>query len=316
MKQVPGALFMHPMQENQENPFSKTLARLAHTAVLMEAGASPKPGLVCPDHNGAHKDMNHALFVVSADSLLPYFEECAAIGQAEYTKPPETTFPLLRMAGIHAEKTMFAATGNVNTHKGTIFSMGLAIAATGRLKAQNHPLLPEDIAREAAAFVRGIVTRDLALLKETSPDRPLTAGETLYLKHGVAGIRQEAENGFPSALGAYERLRYTYTDLPLEKALPQTLLWILAKTEDTNILWRGGMEGLAYARASAAEALELGGVTTKEGQEHVLAMRDEFTARNLSPGGSADILALAAFFLLLYQYEQNRACCNSGQQKH
>lgn len=289
----------------KQGPDTTLLAALAHQAVLMEAGASPKPGLVCPDHNGAHTDMDYPLFVASADSLLPYLEECAAIGRETCDTSPEVVFPSLRKAGIHAEKTMFTATNGVNTHKGMIFSMGLAVAAAGRLAGQNRPVLPEETAREAAAFVKGIVARDLAPLKEAPPERRLTAGEALYVKHGVAGIRREAENGFPSALGAYARLRYHYADLPLEKALPQTLLWILATTEDTNILWRGGPEGMAYARKAAARALELGGMATEEGRTSILAMRDEFTARNLSPGGCADILALAAFFLLLHRYEED-----------
>ena len=287
---------------------AKTIAALAHAAVLMEAGASPKPGLVCPDHNGAHKDMDYPLFVVSADSLRPYFEECAAVGLERCRVAPETVFPLLRAAGVRAEKAMFAATSGVNTHKGMIFSMGLMAAGVGRIHGRGEAVFPEAVAKEAASFVKGIVARDLEPLKERLPDRRLTAGEKLYLEHGIPGIRQEAEDGYPSALGAFSLLRQSLESMPLEQALPNALLFLMAATDDTNIVWRGGMDGLVYARKAAREALEAGGMATETGARLVFAMRDEFARRNLSPGGSADLLALAAFFLLLRQREEGKPC--------
>lgn len=299
------AEIMFTRYRERPKPSPQTLAILAHKAALMEVGASPKPGLVCPDHNGAHTDMDYPLFVASADALLPYFEECASIGRDRRADAPDAIFPLLRKAGVRAEKAMFAATNGVNTHKGLIFSMGLAVAAAGRLAGQNRPVWPDPTASEAASFVKGIVARDLHPLRASLPNRPLTAGERLFLEHGAAGIRQEAESGFPSALGAFYRLYYMYGGMPLEKALPHILLWIIATTTDTNILSRGGMPGLEYARQSAATVLDLGGMATKEGRAGVLAMRDAFVARNLSPGGSADILALAAFFWLLQHHEED-----------
>lgn len=282
---------------------ARTIAALAHAALLMEAGASPKPGLVCPDHNGAHKDMDYPLFVASADSLRPYFEECAAVGFESRRAAPESVFPLLRAAGARAEKTMFAATSGVNTHKGMIFSMGLMAAGAGRVLGRGGAVTPEAVAQAAASFVRGIVAKDLEPLRERLPMRQLTAGEKLYLEHGIPGIRREAEDGYPTALGAFAFLRRGLESMPLEKALPNTLLFLMVTTDDTNIARRGGMEGLAYTSAAAQKALDAGGMATEAGERLVLAMRDEFARRNLSPGGSADLLALAVFFLLLRREE-------------
>lgn len=284
-------------------PAPETVAAMAHTAMLMEVGASPKPGLVCPDHNGSHKDMDHALFVASADSLHPYLLECVTIGMDRHTDPAEAVFPLLREAGVRAEQAMFSATKGVNTHKGMIFSMGLATAGAGRAMGQGSPPWPETVAEQAGSLVRGIVARDLEPLRRQLPDRRLTAGEKLYLEHGIPGIRQEAENGFPSALETFRRLHYLYDENDLELALPHELLHLIATTDDTNIVWRGGIEGLAYARAAAVKALQKGGLKTPEGRENVCAMRDEFVRRNLSPGGSADLLAVASFFLLLQRHD-------------
>lgn len=268
--------------------------------MLMEVGASPKPGLVCPDHNGSHTDMDHALFVASANALRPYLETCAAVGMETCADAPETVFPHLRRAGVEAEKAMFAATNGVNTHKGMIFSMGLATAGAARTRGKGEALVPETVAATAGSFVNGIVARDLLPLKEKLPDRRLTAGEKLYLEHGIPGIRQEAENGFPSAVAASRRLLSRGT-MPLEDALPHELLHLIVETDDTNIIWRGGIEGLAYAKGAARDALEKGGMHAQEGRERVLAMRDEFVRRNLSPGGCADLLALASFLFLLHE---------------
>lgn len=286
----------------------RDIAEFAHTAMLMEAGASPKPGLVCPDHNGAHNDMDYPLFVVSANSLKPYLLECASTGSATWNDDPQNVFSLLRAAGVRAEHAMFAATNGVNTHKGMIFTMGLITAAAGRVVAKGDAPVPEAVANEAASFVAGIVARDLLPLKEKVPERKLTAGEKLYLEHGIPGIRHEAESAFPSAVAAFRYLRSLLPSLPFEKALPQTLLYLVATTDDTNIVWRGGLPGLAFARETARAALDKGGLGTSVGEKYIYALREEFVLRNLSPGGSADLLAVAAFFNLLHETGEREEC--------
>ena len=46
---------------------------------------------------------------------------------------PDGLFKATVRPELKAEKAMFAATGGVNTHKGIIFSMGLAAASAGFL---------------------------------------------------------------------------------------------------------------------------------------------------------------------------------------
>ena len=280
-----------------------SIATLAHKAMILEVEASPKPGLVSPDHNGAHRDMDYPLFVISANSLMPYLEQCAALGMEFAREEPEDVFPKLRTAGISAEKTMFAATGGVNTHKGLLFSLGLLCAASGRLLALRQPIWPRTVAEGGAAIVRGIVGRDLGPLRLSLPKRPLTAGERLFVEHGIGGIRQEAEEGFPSALAAFERLYYLYDDLPRSRAIPQTLLWLMSATADTNILSRGGLEALAFIRETASDILAKGGMYTSSGEQATLELREACVEQNLSPGGSADLLALALFFRMLQDAE-------------
>lgn len=275
------------------------IAALAHEALVLEASAEPKPGLVCPSHNGSHKDMTHATFMASAAALRPYFEHCVTLGYKHGERPAPELLPALRKAGCKAEATMFAATDGINTHKGAIFSLGLLCAACGRLFAGSQPLHPLSVAQGAAGVVQGIVERDLGHLKTFPPDRKLTAGERLYLEHGIGGIRQEAEQAFPTALAGFFALKSAVRHMPLAQALPHTLLHLMVDAVDTNVLSRGGQEGLAFVREQAKQALAQGGMKSEEGRAHVAWMVEEFPRRNLSPGGSADMLALTAFFLLL-----------------
>ena len=71
----------------------------------------------------------------------------------------------------------------------------------------------------------------------------------------------------------------------------------MAGLSDTNLLHRGGEEGLRFAQEQARAVLAL---PEAERMPALAALDAEFIRRNLSPGGSADMLALAA---LLYALE-------------
>ena len=74
------------------------------------------------------------------------------------------------------------------------------------------------------------------------------------------------------------------------------LLRLLAAAEDTNLARRGGAQAPAQVRAEAARLLAQGGDEIAAAQ----TLDEAFIARNLSPGGCADLLAVA-FFLLFCQ---------------
>ena len=101
------------------------IAHLATQALQAELDTTPKPGLVDKDNNGAHRDMDYALMQLSINTLHPSFVRLAFLGFAD-TLPSHT---VIRDAGIEAEKAMLEATNGVNTHKGALFSMGLAVVA-------------------------------------------------------------------------------------------------------------------------------------------------------------------------------------------
>ena len=68
------------------------------------------------------------------------------------------------------------------------------------------------------------------------------------------------------------------------------LLHLIANVEDTNLYHRGGESGAKWAAASAQVLLAGAPAITK-----IEALDDLFIARNLSPGGCADLLAVTYF---------------------
>ena len=206
---------------------------------------------------------------------------------------PTDTFAALRPLGKTAERRMLAATGGVNTHKGAIFTLGILCGAIGRLWTPEAGFpATEAILNEAAAMTRE------TLEKELPAARWNTAGEALYRKYGTRGIRGEVADGLPAvreiSLPVFKGL--LAQGLDRNHAAAVTLLHLIARVEDTNLLHRGGPEGAAWAKMKAAELLSNGAPSLEE----IAALDREFVARNLSPGGCADLLAVTLFLESLH----------------
>ena len=285
------------------------IGALAVEAMLYEVSATPKPGLVDRANQGAHDDMDFFTFMSSAAALRNTFDAFAVIGQEHSGEPIECLLAYLQMAGIAAERQMFRMTKGVNTHKGMIFSLGILTGAAGWAVTRQEPPDAEYLGKLAARMCKGLCAREYGELRQKT--EKLTKGEEMYLKYGVTGARGEAESGFRTireiSLPVYRRLRRQ--GISLNDALVDTLLHLLAKSVDTNILGRHDMETLRYARRAAAEVLAKGSVHTVQGRAALQALDADFTARRISPGGSADLLAATHF---LYSLEQ--LSCSSRKQ--
>lgn len=269
---------------------AERLADLAVRALLTEARTTPKPGLVDGRNSGSHRDMDLALFEKSARSLRAHFAAFYRLARENARRPHDGLYLLLQKEGVLAERSMLAATGGVNTHKGAVFSMGLILGALG-LFSEEEPFsvsLLSDFARHLAA---------MAPLAQLRTPIAQTAGASLY-RCGIGGVRGEALEGFPTvaehALPFYRAL--LSRGLEGEYARCLTLLRILTLTEDSNLHRRGGAAGAAFARGEAERLLSAPQLPTKEA---LCALDDAFIARNLSPGGAADLLALTELIYLL-----------------
>jgi triphosphoribosyl-dephospho-CoA synthase len=257
---------------------------------------TPKPGLVDRRNSGAHRDMNISTFLKSARVLSTWFPRFFDIGYRESRIPACDFLLVLRPAGVLCEREMFEATQGINTHKGAIFSLGLLCAAAGRLVAKGIRCTRERICTEVASICSGLVTRELAGTKTLD-----TAGERIFRIYGLAGARGEAASGYCTvryvALPMYDRLQVA--GFRENTVLLQVLLHLLAVNGDTNLVSRGGLEGLEYVREYARNLLLHGGVFASGGLQNISRFDDELCTRNLSPGGSADLLAVTIFLARL-----------------
>ena len=255
------------------------IAALAHEALMLEVLTAPKPGLVSHVDRGSHDDMTVQTFRASADAIRPFLAELAAAGSAR------APMAALRRIGLRAETAMMAATGGVNTHRGTIFGLGLLCAAAGMRPAGSE------------ASLGGIVSREWGAAIASGPIPIRSHGTAALRRHGAGGARLEAASGFPSlyrtGLPALRDGRRLQDDD--EAARVHCLFALLGEVRDTNLLHRGGAEGAAFARDAARGFMDEGGVGRHGWRDRAEALHRQFVARRLSPGGCADLLAMTLF---------------------
>ena len=281
----------------------ETIGSAAIEAMLLEVACAPSPGLVDRFNSGAHKDMDIFTFLKSSSALAPAMYQCAIAGW-QHSDSPRELLPHLRSIGAKAEKAMFAVTKGANTQKGLLFLMGIVVAATAIIARGKRAQLSADaILHITSCICENIVQRELGVLDEPARSCKLTAGERLYLSYGVTGIRGEIENGLPSVknIGLPNLYEALHKGLNLNDALIHTLIAIMAETTDTTILNRHNLSVLKSVQLDAIHVLERGGMYTESGRKCITKLDRLYIDRNISPGGTADLLAVTYF---LYTIEQ------------
>ncbi len=270
------------------------IAGLACKSLLYEVCTTPKPGLVDRVNSGSHKDMDIFTFLDSVCSLQPYFKVCARIGRQTAALPATETFPPLRRAGKKAEADMFSATRGVNTHKGAVFSVGILCAALGRLSRAQWTQ-PETVLRECAAIAHGIVDADFSGL---TSQNACTAGQRLYLQYHITGIRGQAEAGFPAVrdVGLPVLREGLARGLTINDAGCAALLAIMTAATDTNLITRSSVATQQQITAALKALLQK---TPYPDRTSLEKLDRAFIENNLSPGGSADLLAICYFLHFL-----------------
>lgn len=276
-----------------------TAAQQAIRALLYEVTTTPKPGLVDRRNSGSHTDMDSFTFMSSAASLYPYFEACVRAGQKGKARPAPETFAALRPLGCEAEGEMLEATGGINTHKGAIFSIGIVCAALGRLDRALWAD-PARVLAEVSAMTQGLTARDF---DGVTAGNAITAGQKLFVQYGITGVRGQVEAGLPVVL--HHGLPVLENGLKLgcdiNRAGCAALLEILVHSTDTNMIARSSRE---RQLAWVARVKELLAQTPYPDEAALVALDDRFIAENLSPGGSADLLALT-YLLHFFKTEEH-----------
>ena len=290
LSQVDGLLREHFCQLEADRA-----AALACRAMLAEVSVTPKPGLVDRRDSGAHRDMDFFTFLDSAAVLTPHFRRFFLLGRQQAALAPEDCFQRLRYPGRLAEADMYRATGGVNTHKGMIFSLALLSAAWGRRYGLELPIDAAGLLQTAAQMAGEELRRELG-------GEGSTAGQRLYAQSGGGGLRCEAAAGYPTVLrhGLPCLQAYLGQGCDLNRAGALTLINILAHCQDSNVFARCG---LAAQQQLRQEMLALSQRPDPPSLEELSQLNQEFIAKNISPGGAADLLALT-FYLHFLDEEQ------------
>jgi triphosphoribosyl-dephospho-CoA synthase len=259
------------------------IAARAVDCLLLELDTWPKPGLVSHVDRGSHDDMDAGTFRSSIAAIAPYLHALAEAGARGCGMDD------LRHIGLDAEAAMLAATSGVNTHRGAIFGLGLLCAAAGA--AAGRRIEPATSLGDAVSRLwrGGIVL---------GPGSRSSHGGRVRCRFGAGGARMEAAEGFPSIYGVgLPALRRGARLAPddREAMRVQACFALIATVEDTNLLHRGGLAGLRFAHRAARAFLDEGGVGRPGWRERAHGIHESFVARGLSPGGSADLLAMTLF---------------------
>lgn len=269
------------------------IAHLATRALHAELDTTPKPGLVDKDNSGAHRDMDHALMSRSIRAIHPYFVRLALLGFAADMPSHDD----IVKTGIEAERAMFEATNGVNTYKGALFSMGLAVVAAAGKAWQGCSITPQAlsaaISKLAFAFPDTKGTHG-------SKAKQTAASETATFK----GALDNAREGYPMLFNDWLPFYANLSKNGEPHALHLTLLRIMCDLDDTNIVYRTSLAMMKQVKEESRSVLSrwseaTHGTPQDDGGTNLDTilgdMNRSFVQRNISPGGSADMLSLVVF---------------------
>ena len=240
------------------------VSKQAVMSLKKELATTPKPGLVDHADNGAHQDMDYALMLASIDTLEPYFDLLAQHGFDN----DEPDAQVIRQIGIDAEAAMLKATRGVNTHRGALFSMGLAIVAAAQSLRSG---------KDWAEVVKAIAAQ--------IPTGHNSNGAKAREQYKAKGALDLAREGYSELTNSWlPAYRNASADAELK-----TLLLIMSQLDDTNVIHRVGYDKAQQVKRDAKEIYENFNLIKVE------ELNRRFNRENISPGGAADMLALTFF---------------------
>ena len=283
--------------KEQLDKLSKKLSELATKALMYEFSLSPKPGLVDMFSSGAHVDMNYYSFINSTAALSPYWSDLSQLA-FQFKGNLSEALPQIRQIGLRAEEAMLQASNNVNTQKGLVFLIGISIFSAAYVVHKDHFFSTKAFIKTIKAICAKMIESELQPNTSVSP----THGEETFKKYGLkgSGARYEAQNGFPYV---FENIlpflqenieENTFLEKEvLDHVLTTALLKIMAHINDSNILYRKG-----EAKAESVKVLALQSINDAKAYKRLC---DYCLKEQISPGGSADMLAVSLFILFVKQ---------------
>jgi triphosphoribosyl-dephospho-CoA synthetase len=223
-------------------------------------------GCVGFNNSGIHDDMNYYTFIESIAVISDCFINFAKINSKSFSE--------LRNFGLVIEQRMFNRTNDINTYKGAIFLLILLFAG---IKNSNKY---DDISKNIKNLSNNI-------FDDYATSNIDTFGKKIYHSNQILGIRGLAYYGFSDILNDYVAFYDNNNDIN------SLMVYIMSKLDDTTIVKRSGVLGLALLKKEASLAL-------KNGNYERL---NSYALKNrISCGGCADVLAITLISSLVKQY--------------
>ena len=247
------------------------LSYSATQALQTELDLTPKPGLVDKKDSGSHKDMDYSLMCKSIKSLHPYFTQLALLGcQKDLPSVRE-----IRTIGLKAEEEMFKTTNGINTHKGALFSMGLAVLCASHIIYLYNNLTAENL------------QSCISILASRFDQPEHTHGDEVLRQNKIKGALYNATDGYKELFGSW--LPFYKENKDGEYCLHRLLLLIMSTLDDTNVYYRKNADTVLKVKQQAKELFDNFSIYELE------KLNTEYIKENISSGGAADMLSLTIF---------------------
>lgn len=284
-------------------------SHVASYSLVAELSTTPKPGLVDKSNNGSHSDMNYQLFIESIKTITPYLKkEFIASFNIEDKKD---LFYEMKNIGMMAENDMLTATNNINTHKGAFFSLSTIGCGICHLLTNNEEPTVEKVR---------IFAKDFSIWAKKNNNLKNSNGYKVREFYCDFGIYDESINGYSSIfegcnkyLNSFKREKYkeyisnfykykefdysVFQELIEEKSI-RIFCTLLSYVRDSNIIHRGGFESLSNIHKSF-KSIDDENLRINDLKLKLSKIDKTFIDDNLSPGGTADLLAITLFIMIL-----------------
>lgn len=271
---------------------TRSVARNAQLALLLEVSATPKPGNVDRAHD--YEDLRFEHFVAGAVGALPGLELAAdgdRIGRAFERA----------VAGMSEQRAG-------NTQFGAVLALTPLVSAAGDGDLTGEratAVVADSTVEDAADFYRAFEHVDVAV-DDPPPDlddldvrlgagavpelrrRGLTLFDVLERSTDVDGLARELVGDYERTFWAADRLQAA--DGPVPDRAATVFLELLAEEPDTFVATQHDQATAAAVSERANAALD--------GEEDPWALADEFVADEVNPGTTADLTATALFVAL------------------
>lgn len=267
------------MTEIIHNFLKDYITNITIKAIYSELELFPKFGLVSHKDSGCHKDMNYETFVKSTFAIKKYITQYIEEGLKHETDPH-----LLQKIGLQAEKNMFSATGNINTHKGLIFLLGVFLPALAKTITLNES--KQFLQNQISFFTKTIVGNYYETLDQKEF---LSNSDKIYLETGIKGIRDEALSGLKLVFNTP-----MYQDYDDNITHHNYLIYLMSELNDTTIIHKTNVETLQNVKQTMKELINTGGY--EPNQERIKQISEEYKKKCISPGGSADMLVIKIIY--------------------